>query len=338
MPLEWLVDASFVVRAERALEQLGGELTEGPALCPLPPSELTEDDWIDVEGGPRHASDATPACISRSAVPLTHPERVVFGEDGITKGDVVAYYAAVADRMLPHLRGRPLTLERFRKTIADGGFYQQGRPEHFPGYVPRIDVVRASGEIGHHPGCDSADALVFLANQGVLTFHGWAAREPDLEHPDRLVLDLDPADEDFASVRRAAFALRDVLEDRGVHGLPLLTGSRGLHVIVPLDGSSDWEELMAWTKELGAALVKTAPKELTRAFYKSQRRGRLYVDTGRARRGHTAVIPWTVRGRPGAPVATPITWAELENPLLHARSFTLRTALDRPADPWRPTA
>lgn len=236
--------------------------------------------------------------------------------------------------MLPHLLGRPLTLERFRKTIADGGFYQQGRPDHFPDYVPRIDVVRANGEAGHHPACDSADALVFLANQGVLTLHGWAAREPDLEHPDRLVLDLDPEGGDFAPVREAAFALREVLGERGSEGRPMLTGSRGLHVIVALDGSRDWEELWAWAKELGAALVKTAPKELTRAFYKSQRRGRLYVDTGRARRGHTAVIPWTVRALPGAPVAMPITWEELSDPAINARSFTLRNALDRPADPW----
>lgn len=271
---------------------------------------------------------------SPDAIEVTHPDRILFPDDGITKGDVVAYYRAAAARMLPHLVGRPLVLERFRKDIAAGGFYNQGRPDHFPDWVPRIDVRRADGELGHHTGCDSAAALVFLANQGTLTFHGWAARAPDLEHPDRLVIDLDPPQDDAAAVRDAALALRDVLDERGEIGLPMTTGSRGIHVIVPQDGTRTWEELWALAKELGAALVKTSPSTLTRAFYKSQRRGRLYVDTGRARRGHLAVMPWSVRARPGAPVATPVTWEEVADPQTHARRWTIRDALERPADPW----
>lgn len=269
-------------------------------------------------------------------VPRTHPERVVFPDDQITKGEVVDYYAAVAERIVPHLAGRPLTLERFRKDIAAGGFYQQGRPDHFPDYVPRIDLIRADGEQGHHTGADSPAAVVYLANQGVFTFHAWPATLPNLERPDRLVLDLDPSSDDFAAVRTAALSLRAVLTDEfGLHSVPLLTGSRGVHVIVPLDRSQTWEEIWPITKRIGAAHVATAPDELTRARYKSQRRGRLFVDTGRARRGHTAIVPWTVRARATAPVATPITWAELEgDETLHAQSFTLRTALGRPADPW----
>jgi bifunctional non-homologous end joining protein LigD len=267
-------------------------------------------------------------------VPLTSGDRVVFPADKITKGDVVAYYRDVAARMLPHLEGRPLVLERHRKDIAAGGFYQQGRPDHFPDYVPRIDVVRADGEVGHHTGCDSAAALVYLANQGTLTFHAWSSRLPDLERPDRLVLDLDPPGEDFEPVREAALMLREVLTEAGFVGLPMTTGSRGLHIIVPLDGSRTWEEVWPLAKELGAALVKRDPTTLTRAFYKSQRRGRLYVDTGRARRGHLAIVPWTVRARPGAPVATPITWQEVADAAIHAQYWTLKTALARPEDPW----
>jgi len=268
----------------------------------------------------------------RTHVRLTNLDRVVFPADGITKGDVVTYYGDVADRMLPHTRGRPLSLERFRKTVDDGSFFQQSASPHFPALIGRVEVEKAEGGTVTHPVADSRDALVYLANQGALTLHGWGSRLPDLERPDRLVLDLDPTGDDFAPVRRAALLLREVLEEHG-HGPgePVLTGSRGVHVVVPLDGSRDWEATWALAKELGAALVERDPKTLTRAFYKSQRRGRLYVDTGRARRGHTAVIPYTVRARPGAPVVTPVTWDELEHDeRLHARSYTVRTVLERP--------
>lgn len=268
-------------------------------------------------------------------ITVTHPERLLFPADGITKGDVVEYYAAAADRMLPFLRGRPLVLERFRRDIDAGGFYQQGRPDHFPVYVPRVDVTRADGDAGHHTGADSAKAVTYLANQGVLTFHAWSSREGALEHPDVMVLDLDPAPgADFGTVREASRHVREALAAHDLGGDPVLTGSSGLHVHVPLDGSREWPEVWELSKAVGAAVVKHAPDRLTRAFYKSQRRGRLFVDTHRARRGHAAVVPWSVRARPGAPVAAPVTWEEVDDPATHARSVTIRDALARPADPW----
>jgi bifunctional non-homologous end joining protein LigD len=246
----------------------------------------------------------------------------------------VEYYRAAVERMLPHISGRPLVLERFRKDIAAGGFYQQTRPDHFPDYVPRVEVVRSEGESGVHTGADSEDALVYLANQGVLTFHAWQASEPDLEHPDLMVLDLDPPGDDFGEVREASKKVREVLDEHGLPSHPLLTGSTGLHIRIPLDRSRDWSESWEYSKELGAAIVKLAPKELTRAFYKSQRRGRLFVDTHRARRGHAAVVPWSVRAKPGAPVAAPVTWDEVDDPATTAQSVTMRDALHRDPDPW----
>ncbi len=267
-------------------------------------------------------------------VRITHPERLLFPDDGITKGEVVAYYREVAARMLPHVARRPLSLERFRGAVDAGGFFQQSAPAHFPDWVPRVAVATADGRTTPRATCDSADVLAYLAGQGALTLHAWPARAPDVEHPDVLVLDLDPAEDDFAPVRRAALLLRAVLDDAGLPGFPMTTGSRGVHVLVPLDGAAGWDEVWEGAKALGAALVARAPGELTRAFYKSQRRGRLYVDTGRARRGHTAVAPYTVRARPGAPVATPVAWEELEEGAVGPRTWTLRTVLDRAEDPW----
>ena len=267
-------------------------------------------------------------------VPLTNQDRVVFPDDGITKGEVVAYYEAVAPRMLPHLAGRPLTLERYRASIAEGGFFQQSFGSLKDEWLERVTVAKAEGGTVDHAVCRSAEGLVYLANQGALTLHAWPARAPELERPDALVLDLDPAEDDFAPVRRAALLLREVLADVGLAGRPMTTGSRGLHVVLPLGAEVGWPELWEGAKALGAALVARAPKELTRAFYKSQRRGRLYVDGAGARRGHTVVAPYTVRARPGAPVAAPLAWEEVEDPELHARRWTLRTVLERPGDPW----
>lgn len=240
--------------------------------------------------------------------------------------------------MLPHLAGRPLSLERFRASIDAGGFYQQAASGHFPSYVGRVEVAKADGGSVVHPVCESRNALVYLTNQGTVTYHAWPARAPDVERPTQLVLDFDPSDDDFEAVRNAALLLRDLLAQLGMVGLPMTTGSRGVHVILPLGEDATWPVLREQARALGAALVKRAPKELTRAFYKSQRRGRLYVDTGRARRGHTAVVPYTVRARPGAPVATPLRWEELEDPALTARTWTIDTVLDRPEDPWEGAA
>ncbi len=267
-------------------------------------------------------------------VRVTHPDRVLVPADGITKGEVVAYLRAVAPRMLPHVARRPLSLERFRASIDDGGFFQQSVPAHFPAWVPRVAIATADGRTTERATCESAEVLAFLANQGALTLHAWPARAPDVEHPDVLVLDLDPAEDDFGPVRRAALLLRDVLDDAGLAGFPMTTGSRGVHVLVPLDGRAGWDEVWEGAKAVGAALVARAPQELTRAFYKSQRRGRLYVDTGRARRGHTAVVPYTVRARPRAPVATPVAWDELADPEVGPRTWTVRNVLERSEDPW----
>jgi bifunctional non-homologous end joining protein LigD len=267
-------------------------------------------------------------------VTVTNPDRVLFPADGITKGEVVDFYERAAPRMLEGLRGRPLSLERFHGSIDEGGFFQQAVGRGAPAWLGRVEVTKADGGSVVHPVADSADALAFLANQGAVTLHAWPARAPELERPDELVLDLDPPGDDFAPVRRAAGLLKGLLDELGLVGLPLLTGSRGLHVVLALDGTAGWDELWTQTKALGAALVARAPGELTRAFYRSQRRGRLYVDTARARRGHTAVVPWSVRARPGAPVACPITWEELDDPETDARRWTLRTALERPEDPW----
>ncbi|MFL5844449.1 MAG: non-homologous end-joining DNA ligase [Solirubrobacteraceae bacterium] len=276
--------------------------------------------------------------VDGRAIALSSQERVLFPETGLTKGDVVEYFARIAPRMLPYLQGRPLNLERYRKAVTEkgAGFLQQHASDHFPGWVSSVEVPKHGGTV-RHVIADDAASLVYLANQGALTFHGWSSRLPDLDHPDRLVIDLDPATDDFRDVKRAARHVHKVLDDLGLEGFPMTSGSRGVHVIVPLDGSQGWKPVWDFGKRIQAAIVERDPQRLTGEFLKENRDERLYVDLGRTRYAHTAVMPYSVRGRPEAPVAAPLEWGELPR-IDSARKFTLvnlfRRLGSRGADPW----
>jgi bifunctional non-homologous end joining protein LigD len=276
--------------------------------------------------------------VDGRAIALTSQDRVLFPDAGLTKGDVVAYYARIAPHVLPHLKARPLNLERYRKAVTQkgAGFLQQHASDHFPDWVNSVTVPKHGGTV-RHVICDDAASLVYLANQGAVTLHGWCSQLPELDKPDRLVIDLDPYDDDFREVKRAARITRDVLEDAGLSGMPMTTGSRGLHVIVPLKADRTYEEVRAAARELGAEIARRSPDRLTTEFRKAKRGERLFVDLGRTRYAHTAVMPYTVRGKPGAPVATPLDWDELRN-VDSARRFTIRNIFrrlgGRGADPW----
>jgi bifunctional non-homologous end joining protein LigD len=200
----------------------------------------------------------------------------------------------------------------------------------------RVTVPKKGGTVTHAVVLEE-EGLVYLANQGVLTLHGWSSRVPDVQVPDEVIFDLDPAGDDFEAVRRAAKLVRKVLDELGVESYPMTSGSKGIHVVVPLDGSASFDEAKEFAGEVRRELVERDPKRLTGAFYKSQRRGKLYVDIGRTARGHTAVVPYSVRARPGAPVAAPLDWDEVGDAKLHARRWTIRNLFRRLArrdDPW----
>jgi bifunctional non-homologous end joining protein LigD len=274
--------------------------------------------------------------VDGRVISVTNADRVVFPGDAITKGEVVEYHRRIAPTMLPHVRGRPLSLHRFRASIADGGFYQQHAPPHFPDWIGRVTVAAREGTVTHVAPEDCA-TLVYLANQGVLTPHAWPSRREALSHPDEMIFDLDPSEDDFATVREAAHELRAVLEILGLEGRPMTTGSRGIHVIVALDGTADFEEVGTFARDVASVLVARAPAELTVEHRKAKRHGRLLVDVLRNRRGHTSVAPYAVRPREGAPVATPVSWPELDEPGMTAHRHTIRSVLDRlqaGGDPW----
>jgi bifunctional non-homologous end joining protein LigD len=266
---------------------------------------------------------------------ITHPEKVLFPEDGVTKGELAAYYESVAPLLLPHLAGRPVTLERYPKGIAAEGFMQKSVVKGFPEWLPRVTVPKKGGSV-HHPLANDLPGLLWMANQNTVTLHVWPARLPDLGRPDVCVFDLDPP-EGLATegVRDAALRLRDLLHELRLPTFVKTSGSKGFHVVVPVTGTS-WEQMSAFAHAVGHALVARDPDHLTMEFTKVDRGGRIYVDTGRAGGpGPTFTAPWTVRAKKGAPVSAPCTWAEVEAGL-GPQGVTLRGMAGRLGlgDPW----
>ena len=270
-------------------------------------------------------------------VETSSEDKVLYPEDGITKGDVIEYYRKVAEYALPFGADRFLTLQRFPDGLAEDGFYQQARGDYFPDYVGGQRSERVGGGEVEHIWIRNAAGLVYLANQGTLTFHSWLSRRDRLRHPDRLVIDLDPPDHDFGPVRDGARLTAEFLRDLGLTPYVMTTGSRGLHVVVPLDRSADFDTARAFARRVADALAERHPDELTAEQRKNKRKGRLYVDVMRNAYGQTAVMPYSLRAKPGAPVATPLAWDELGSGDLDSRSWhigNLFRRLGQVDDPW----
>lgn len=267
---------------------------------------------------------------------ITHPEKVLFPDDGITKGELAAYYESVAPYLLPHIRGRPVTMERYPSGIGEQGFFQKSVTRGFPSWLERVEVPKKGGSV-HHALVNDLRSLLWLANQNCITPHVWPARVPDLTRPDLCVFDLDPSDDDADEVRAAALALRDLLAELGLQSWVKTSGSKGFHIAVPLHESAGWRTTSRFAEAVGRALVARDPERLTLEFAKADRGGRILVDTGRNGWSATFAAAWAVRPRPGAPVSAPCTWEEIDAGDVGPRSFTLRTMAARIADagdPW----
>jgi bifunctional non-homologous end joining protein LigD len=259
---------------------------------------------------------------------ITHPEKVLFPDDGITKGELAAYYEAIAPVMLPHLRSRPLTMERYPAGIGREGFWQKDVSKGFPDWLERVDVPKKDGVV-HHPVVTDVRSLLWTANQNTITHHVWTSRVPRLQYPDICVFDLDPSTDDVASVRAAAIGLRDLLEELTLASWIKTTGSKGFHIVVPLDGKTPMGQAARFVDAVGKLFVSLAPDSLTQEFSKADRRGRIYVDTGRNGYHSTFAAAYTVRARRGAPVSAPCTWKEVERGEVEPGTFTLRNIVDR---------
>jgi bifunctional non-homologous end joining protein LigD len=260
---------------------------------------------------------------------ITHPEKVLFPDDGITKGDLAAYYEMVAPVMVPHIRGRPITMERYPAGIGRKGFFHKDVSKGFPAWLERIEVPKKDGTV-HHPLVSDTRSLLWIANQNCITPHVWTSRAPDLYQPDVCVFDLDPSRDDQLDVLRAsALALRELLDELGLPSWVKTSGSKGFHIVVPLDRKTHMGEVATFAHHVGTELVKRDPAHLTQEFSKADRGGRILVDTGRNGYSATFAAPYAVRAKSGAPVSAPCTWEELQRGDVEPRTFALRTMAAR---------
>jgi bifunctional non-homologous end joining protein LigD len=274
-------------------------------------------------------------------VKISHPDKLLFPDDGITKGALADYYERVADWILPHIRERPVSMQRFPAGITGKGFFHKDVPDYFPEWVKRVEVPKAGGTVTHAT-ITSADSLLYLVNQNTITPHIWLARADRPHQPDRIVFDLDPdPGTEFNEVRRAARLTGELVRELGLVPFAQVTGSKGIHVWVPVRRGDDNDALKTLARDAADTLAERHPDELTTEWRKAKRGGRILVDTARNGYAQTAVPPYAVRPRPGAPVAVPIEWEELSDSRLRSDRWTIRTVLRRleaKGDPWQQIA
>jgi bifunctional non-homologous end joining protein LigD len=294
-----------------------------PAETQVPPAPVLDS-----------AERARPVDVGADAPPsrveVTSADKVWFPDDGITKGDVFRYYAAVADRLLPFLRDRPITLERLPGGIGAGKphFWQKHTPPHYPSWVPRVDFPTERGQPVQYVLVNDKATLLYLVNQGTLTFHPWLSRVQQPDRPDFVLFDLDPDEATFADAVSVARAIHDALKDEEVEAILKTSGKRGLHVLALWPGERGFDAARDWARSLAERVATELPDRATVEIRKAKRGKRVYIDTLQNARGHHAVPPYVVRPVPGAPVSMPLAWSELTG-RLRPGQFTVKNALKR---------
>src|SRR5438093_3094461 len=234
--------------------------------------------------------------VGRQSIRLTRPEKVLFPEDGIAKRELAEYYEHIADTMLPYLRDRPVTMERFPDGIDGPRLVQKQVAAYFPRWIRTASMAKQEGTV-RHVVCQDAATLVYLANQACITPHVWLSRIDKPHLPDQMIFDLDPSADDFRTVCSAALTLRDLLQRAHLEAFVKTTGSRGLHVLVPLKRRADFDEVRAFARDIATELVESDPEHLTVDVRKAKRAGRSYIDTARNAYAQTAAPPYAIRPR-----------------------------------------
>ncbi|NIJ06450.1 bifunctional non-homologous end joining protein LigD [Sphingomonas vulcanisoli] len=264
--------------------------------------------------------------LKESPVTITNPDRVIYPESGITKGELADYYLRLADPVLQWVADRPVSLVRCPQGRAKHCFFQKHDAGSFGDAVRHVPIREKNGHDEPYLYLNDAKGLLTCVQMGAIEFHGWGSKVTDVEKPDRLVFDLDP-DEGLGwdEVRAAAEQLRDVLGEMGLASWPMLSGGKGIHVVVPLDASRAWPEVKDFASRFAQAISEAHPERFTANMKKVQRKGRIFLDWLRNQRGATAVLPYVARARPNAPVAAPVTWDELKH-IESAARWTIRDA------------
>ena len=266
-------------------------------------------------------------------ISVGHPDRVYFPQAGLSKLDVLTYYAGAADALARHTARRALSLKRYPRGIGEKGFFQKRVGSYFPDWIPRARLPIAEGTLEYAVGGDPA-SLVWLADLGTIEFHAMLSRTDRPHVPDQIIFDLDPPEDYTDEVRLAALGLKAICDALGLASFVKSTGSRGFHVIVPIRREHDFDDTRAFAKLLAARLMREQPGRLSLEMHKARRQGRILVDIWRNGYGQTAVAPFSIRARPGAPVAVPRRWDDLATPDIHPRAVTIANFSEQ-AERWK---
>lgn len=275
--------------------------------------------------------------FGRYTVETSNEEKLFFPDEEISKGDLIDYYQKIAEKLVPCVKERPLVMKRYPDGIKGESFFQKEIGDYFPDWIERVKVKKKGGTVTHVQ-CDNAATLVYLANQACIELHPWLSRSDKLHYPDQLIIDLDPSGDDFSQAVFGARVLKELFDELDLKAFLKTTGSRGLHVLVPLDRRANFDKVREFAQDTAKLLAQRHSDKLTIEARKAKRRGRLLIDTARNAYAQTAVAPYAVRAKPGAPVATPLDWDELGNKKLNSQSYNVRNIfrrLGRKTDPWK---
>jgi bifunctional non-homologous end joining protein LigD len=269
---------------------------------------------------------ADPATAESFGIAISNADRVIYPGDGLTKGDLADYYAAIESLMLVDMAGRPISLVRCPRGRAKQCFFQKHDNGAMGSHVKHVPIEESDGEVQDYLYVEDARGILACVQMGTIEFHGWGSKARKLENPDRLVFDLDPDEGlDFDRVKAAAERLRDLLADLGLITFPMLTGGKGIHIIAPLDAKADWPKVKSFAERFSRAIAEAEPDIFTASIRKNQRKGRIFLDWLRNQRGATAVMPYSARAKQGAPVAAPVAWDELAR-FKSGAAFSIRDA------------
>jgi bifunctional non-homologous end joining protein LigD len=323
----------------------GGRLKGRFSLVRMRGGKGGRENWLLIKGHDEHAKPGSPAkarpaaprakpAAPRGPVPedveVTNPDKVLFPDAGLTKADVAAYYRKVAPRLLPFLENRPVSLERLPDGLGEGKphFWQKNTPASYPAWVPRVELPTEGGRPVAYALVNDLPTLLYLVNQGALTFHPWLSRVGSLDRPDFVLFDLDPGEAPFADVIAVARRLHEELTGEGVEAVVKTSGKAGLHILVPWRVEGGYDEARQWASAVAGRVAGALPKTATVEIRKAKRAGRVYIDFLQNARGKHVVPPYALRSVPGATVSTPLRWAEVKAGL-DPRRFTSRTVPTR---------
>jgi len=277
--------------------------------------------------------------ISSHTIELKNEKKVFFPENDITKGELIEYYHRISDTLLPFLKSRPLSLERYPDGINKEGFYQKELPDYFPDWIDSVSISKKEDGTIRQAECNNVETLVYLVNQGTISLHPWLSTSQNLYKPNKLVFDLDPPEGNFEIVVKGANALRNLLENElGLNAFVMTTGSKGLHVCTPIYPDLEFEKTRHFAKQAADLLANQYADTFTTETRKNKRKNRLFIDYLRNAYAQTSIAPYSVRAIEGATVATPLDWDELSRNDLHGQRYTIKNIfkrLSRKADPWK---